>query len=259
MVIISENIKTQLQSLIEQYVDYRTKGEYGISAFWFWYYQVMNYLRNMDSVKLKAGFNKNYRMPKWGTVKYTKIVIGKDIIVFADEFTYSKRNLYNWLQHKPLNIRQPYSVCDTCFGFSSVLYDNSQKYGILKPDKKPLVKPIFDDIINFHHSTEDYNTIHAIGFIGDRVYSINMEGNITMLHMSREQYLNQKHRYNESMNIRYKRSLNESFGRNNFLRFYRWYFYWTKESFCIKCLERKVRITHWGDDNEGHRAFKQIK
>lgn len=192
MVIISENIQKQLQTLVEQYVDFRTKEEYGISAFWFWYYQVNNYLRSMDSIKLKAGFDKIYRIPKWGTVKYTKFVIGNDVIVYADVFSYNKQNLYDWLNHKS-NTKPSYSICDTCFGFSSVLYDNSQKYGILKPDRKPLVKPIFDDIINFHHSTDDYNTIHAIGFIGDRVYSIDMEGNTTLLHKNKVEYLEDNH------------------------------------------------------------------
>lgn len=126
MVIISSNIQSQIQTLIEQYVNYRTKGEYGINAFWYWYYQVMSYLRNMDSIRLRVGFNLKYRMPKWGTVGYTKIVVGKDVIVYADTF------IYNWLNHKS-NRNPSYSVCDNCFGFKTILYDNSQKYAILKP------------------------------------------------------------------------------------------------------------------------------
>lgn len=47
MVIISENIQKQLQTLVEQYVDFRTKEEYGISAFWFWYYQVKAMIYNL--------------------------------------------------------------------------------------------------------------------------------------------------------------------------------------------------------------------
>lgn len=165
MVIISSVIQTKLQTLIEQYVDYRTKGEYGISAFWYWFYQVKSYLNSMDSLRIKRGFNQKYRMPQWRTLIYTKIVIGRDVIIFADDFLYSKRNLYAWLKHKTRN-RVAFSVCDNCFGFKSVLYDNSQKYGIIKPDVRKLVKPIFDDIINFHHSVEDYNVLHALSVIG---------------------------------------------------------------------------------------------
>ena len=52
MVIIGLKIQSKLQTLIEQYVDYRTKEEYGISAFWYWYYQVTNYLNGMDKIRL---------------------------------------------------------------------------------------------------------------------------------------------------------------------------------------------------------------
>ena len=48
MVIIGLKIQSKLQTLIEQYVDCRAKEEYGISAFWYWYYQVINYLNGMD-------------------------------------------------------------------------------------------------------------------------------------------------------------------------------------------------------------------
>lgn len=209
MVIIGNEIQSKLLTLINQYGDYRTKHEYGISAFWYWYYQVMNYLNNMDNLSISVGFNRKYRMPRWGTVIYTKIVINGDVIIFANDFLYSKRNLYIWLKHQT-NRNPSYSVCDTCFGYSSVLYDNSQKYGILNPDGKRLVKPVFDDIINFHHSTEDYSIIHAIGFIGDRVYSISTNGDVTLLHMSKDDYLKMKHRYDEMIRRKIRIMLNES-------------------------------------------------
>ena len=41
MVIISKNIQGQLKTLVEQYVDYRTRSEYGISAFCYWYLRPM--------------------------------------------------------------------------------------------------------------------------------------------------------------------------------------------------------------------------
>ena len=72
MVIIGNEIQSKLLTLINQYGDYRTKHEYGISAFWYWYYQVMNYLNNMDNLRISVGFNRKYRMPRWGTVIYTK-------------------------------------------------------------------------------------------------------------------------------------------------------------------------------------------
>lgn len=215
MVIIGLKIQSKLQTLIEQYVDYRTKEEYGISAFWYWYYQVTNYLNGMDKIRLAVGSNKRYRMPRWGVVTYSKIVVGGEVLIYADDFEYSKRKLFAWLKHKSTR-RPSYSVSDTCFGFSSVLYDNTQKSGIIKPDGTKLVEPIFDDIINFHHSTDDYNVIHAIGFIGDRVFSISMNGDITLLHISKEDYLNQKHRYDEIIRRRLNIIITETI--NSYLR-----------------------------------------
>ena len=61
------------------------------------------------------------------------------------------------------------------------------------------------------HSMEDYNKIHAIGFIGDRVYSILPNGKINLLHMSKNDYLSIKHRYDESRkNKRLKTIINEA-------------------------------------------------
>ena len=148
-------------------------------------------------------------------VTYSKIVVGGEVLIYADDFEYSKRNLFAWLKHKSTRIPS-YSVSDTCFGFSSVLYDNTQKSGIIKPDGTKHVEPIFDDIINFHHSTDDYNVIHAIGFIGDRIYSISMNGDITLLHISKEDYLNQKHRYDEIIRRRLNTIITETI--NSYLK-----------------------------------------
>jgi len=197
MTIVDQQVQNILFSLTQQYGDFRTKQEYGISAFWYWYYQVKQYIYNLHTHNIRYGIRNVHRIPQWGTLIYSKYKIGREILVVAHEFDYSQRNLWNWLNHKS-NRRPSYSVCDTCFGFSSVLYDNSQKYGILKPDGKPLVKPIFDDIINFHHSSNDYNTLHAIGFINDRVYEITTDGNVILLHMSKDDYLNAIHKFFEA-------------------------------------------------------------
>ena len=75
MVIIGLKIQSKLQTLVEQYVDYRTEQEYGISAFWYWYYQVTNYLNGMDKIRLTIGYNRRYRMPRWGVVTYSKSLL----------------------------------------------------------------------------------------------------------------------------------------------------------------------------------------
>ena len=64
MVIIGLKIQSKLQTLVDQYVDYTTEQEYGISAFWYWYYQVTNYLNGMNKIRLTIGYNRRYKMPR---------------------------------------------------------------------------------------------------------------------------------------------------------------------------------------------------
>lgn len=192
MIVITSNAQRILQWYKDTYVDFKTPQEYGRSAFWLWYDQICIEIRELERKRLPLGNNRIAPMQYWGNSVYSKEIVLGETIIKIEDFRFDNRKFEDWLLHIAKN-KKTYSVCDTCFGFSSVLYDNSQKYGILKPDRKPLVKPIFDDIINFHHSTDDYNTIHAIGFIGDRVYSIDMEGNTTLLHKSKVEYLEENH------------------------------------------------------------------
>ena len=132
-----------------------------------------------------------------------KIVKTKDDIVCEIiEFRFYKLP-YNLtkLQYKILN--------SAGYGYKISQSQNNNKCAILTPQNKQLTKYIFDDIIGFHHSTNNYNVIHAIGFIKDRVYAIYKDGTIQILHYSKEEYLNKKHRYDESIkHIKYL--LNES-------------------------------------------------
>ena len=50
MVILSIYSELQLQNLIEKYNGFRTANEYGTSAFWNWYYQIMGYAKSLDAV-----------------------------------------------------------------------------------------------------------------------------------------------------------------------------------------------------------------
>lgn len=212
MIVIETNVISVLNSLINTYGNFRTRQEYGISAFWYWFYQIKNFINNMTSPRVRNGYNMQIQIPHWGKLTYSKFMIGTEPIIFVHMFTYSKRNLWLWLNHKSLR-RPSYSVCDTCFGFSTVLFDNTQKYGIIRQDGNRLVKPVFDEIINFHHAIDDYNLIHAIGFIGDRVYSIRMDGDVVLLHMSKDDYLNLKHRYNEDLKRKLNRIITETLNR----------------------------------------------
>ena len=61
MVIVGLKIQSKLQTLVEQYVDYRTEQEYGISAFWYWYYQVTKMLRRKQSTIITEVINSYLR------------------------------------------------------------------------------------------------------------------------------------------------------------------------------------------------------
>ena len=51
--------------------------------------------------------------------------------------------------------------------------------------------------------------IYAVGFIGNRVYAIYQDGDIKVLPYSKEEYLTNKHRYDESIRL-HKMILRES-------------------------------------------------
>lgn len=87
---------------------------------------------------------------------------------------------------------------DAGFGYKIIKSTFNGLYSILTPQQTQLTKFTFDNIIGFHHSSEDYNEILAIGFIGNRVYSITEDGNVVLLRMSKKGYLETKHRYDEN-------------------------------------------------------------
>ena len=100
-------------------------------------------------------------------------------------------------------------IGDAGYGYKIVQSTTDNKCAILTPQRKRLTKFAFDDIIGFHHSSNDFNIVHAIGFQGDRVFAIYTNGDIKVLHCSRSEYLNKKHRYDESHKPR-KIAINES-------------------------------------------------
>lgn len=208
MVFINDYAQNEIDQLIEQYVDYRQKGEYGISSFWYWYYQVKNYIKSLDQYDRPIGDNLVFKMPQWGKIFFSRDITNEGIGVVVTDFDFNQSNFRKWITHKSLE-KFPYlEVGDAGYGYKIVQHDDTNKQTLLTPQGKLLTKPIFDNIIGFHHSKDNYNIIHAIGFIGDRVYSISNNGNVTLLYISKEDYLNQKHRYDET-SIRLGKIINE--------------------------------------------------
>lgn len=113
-------------------------------------------------------------MPYWGSIIYSRHTTSNGIFIIVKGFQFNKRNFIKWINHKSLRKPYYYAVGDCGYGYKIIQCDDSPKKGIQAPNNKIIVKTIFDDIIGFHHSTDNYNVVHAIGFIDDRVYSIDM-------------------------------------------------------------------------------------
>ena len=208
MVDLNSNAQSILDNLIEKYVDYRKKGEYGISSFWYWYYQVKNYINTLDRYDKPLGDNLVFKMPQWGKIYFSREIIDNEIFVVVTNFKFNQSNFRKWITHKSMQKFTYMEVGDAGYGYKIVQHDDTKKKSILSPQGKLLTKAVFDEIIGFyHHFGYDKNPT-AIGIIDNRVYSIDMNGNTTMLHMSKDDFLNIK-RNNEARQ-RVKRIIRES-------------------------------------------------
>lgn len=114
MVRLSQYASNQIQSIVNQYCGYKTRGENGRSAFWLWYDQVKNLIRGItvgSSTRLSNGVYK-YTMRYWGDVFFVysrKREKGRfsGIVITVLDFDFDETNFYNWLQHKPLENHLP--------------------------------------------------------------------------------------------------------------------------------------------------------
>ena len=132
-----------------------------------------------------------YKIGKIASLEYNNVIVNDAEIFEIIEFHFTKLP-YAKSVHK-------YKVVGNAgFGYKIIQSSLNNRYTILTPTRTKLTKFTFDEIIGFHHSSDEYNKIYAIGFIGNRVYSIEMDGNITLLPYSKEEYLTMKHKYYES-------------------------------------------------------------
>ena len=99
-------------------------------------------------------------MGKMGEFDYYIINVRGVYVVVITSFYFS------WLPFESNVIRK---TKDAGYGYIIVQNTQTQKFAIRKPNNRPLTNTVFDGIIGFHHSIEDYNKMHAIGFIGNRV------------------------------------------------------------------------------------------
>lgn len=157
-----------------------------------WNYTLLQYLRPSTFCKVKS--RGTIPMKNIGEFDYYIVTVREIHVVVITYFHFNYLPFTN-------NVKK---IEDAGYGYSIVQDSNSQKVAIRKPNNKPLTNFVFDSIIGFHHSKEDYNNIHAIGFIGNRVYSIPLYGEPTLLHISKNDYLSMKHRYDETFRRKLK-------------------------------------------------------
>lgn len=209
MICINDNAQAILDSLIEQYADYRLKDEYGISAFWYWYYQVKNSILELQTHNTPIGNNLISKMKYWGNIIYAREVLHNQVYIIVTGFEFNRTNFKRWINHQTISNEKYSIVGDAGYGYKIIQSTSNNKYTILTPQRKYLTKFVFDEIIGFHHSSSDYNTIYATGFQGDRVFAIYQDGNIKVLPYSKEEYFNKKHKYYESHKL-HKKVITES-------------------------------------------------
>lgn len=200
----SEVATKQLDEIFSNQNIYDQHG-YFTQQFVNWNYEFYRYVNVGTISRMSLPSAGIYAIGKIGKLEY-KLFSLNDIDVFQIiEFRFSK--LPYTQQNKQITCK---IIGDAGYGYKIVQNTFNGKSSILTPQKKYLTKFVFDNIIGFHHSSNVYNTIYAVGFINDRVYAIYQNGNIQVLPYNKDQYLNKKHKYYESVNKRTEIILKES-------------------------------------------------
>jgi hypothetical protein len=185
----SENATEQLNEIIENPSIYNNGHFTQLYINWnSEFYRYVNPKSIGESYLTKYGW---YKIGGIGVFDYKYTRINDRCVIEILEFRFSKLPY----QQK----KQQYTIIgDAGYKYKIIQSIFNHKCSILTPQRKRLTKFVFDQIIGFHHSSNDYNTIYATGFQGDRVFAIYQDGNIKVLPYSKEEYLNKKHKYYES-------------------------------------------------------------
>lgn len=158
-----------------------------------WNYEFHHYVNVGTISKQKLSNHGLYTIGSIGKLVYNYFSINDTEVFQILEFRFSK------LPYTQQTIQTPYKIVgDAGYGYKIVQNTFNGKHSILTPNKKYLTNFVYDDIIGFHHSSNNYNNMYAVGFMNNRVYAIYKDGNIQVLPYSKEQYLTMKHKYYES-------------------------------------------------------------
>ncbi|MDE6522691.1 MAG: hypothetical protein K2L17_07730 [Muribaculaceae bacterium] len=185
MVDLSKDAESILNSYLVKYAGYRTNGEKGISAFQNWYYQVSNYIINLDKIDINDGYNLSYQIPYWGSVIFTKVTLPYDTFILVTDFKFNEANFFQFIRyHRYSRNGQPIVVGNLNYNYKLITNQGSRLYGIMTPYDEILIRPYYDRIIPFHHCSENYNRMHAIGIKNGRCFAIYFDGNTEVLSMN---------------------------------------------------------------------------
>lgn len=158
MVSIDTSVQTVLDSLLERYSSTRNSGEYGTSSFWNWYYQVRNYIYQLDSINTPIGSKLLYTMPYWGTIEFSRSIIGGEIYVLVTNIRINRTNFINWIRFNRLHSRAPLPSLTqsiTSWDFDNkykpyneiyVVVSNNGLYSLANKNRQLLIDKWFDEI-----------------------------------------------------------------------------------------------------------------
>lgn len=105
MVIITNNAEEILRQLRTDYADTKTAQEYGRTAFWYWYDQILKCMYSLDGEDLPIGKNKTYTMQYWGDIIYSHITaLNGTSIYLINDFNFDQENFSSWIRHSKLKV-----------------------------------------------------------------------------------------------------------------------------------------------------------
>ena len=167
-----------------------------------WNHEFYRYVNENAISKHKLYSQGIYTIGKIGKLEYKYFTL-KDADVFEIiEFRFSK------LPYKKQNSNLKI-VGNGGYGYKIAQSLFNNKYAIFTPQNKRLCRFVFDYIIGFYHHFGFDKLPTAIGFMGNRIYEIDMEGNIWLVrNMSKSDFLNKEQPLDE-VNKRFKFLINE--------------------------------------------------
>lgn len=94
-----------MQSLVNDYGDYKTQQEYGRSAFWIWVDAIKSSTLEIDSLRTHTPYKGHYshQLGIWGYAIYDIVRINGNIIFYVYDYSFNQQNFYKWLHHETID------------------------------------------------------------------------------------------------------------------------------------------------------------